>query len=207
MTFIPLGQGQSKSNKVFSCIWIFSQTARCSNFKLCTWLGDMKMRVPGNISCDLDPKVKVNSQIMYFFVNTSPPSSFKLFIWLDHMMKRVLGNILWPWGQGQRSNNVFFFLNFRTLQLKTLQVIRSHNVEGAGQYLVCYLWGLMPRSRNVFSFKCISLTVWCSHFKLPRFVGHMMWRVLSNILCNHDPKVRVKSEKAGICDCVPSTAL
>ena len=33
-----------------------------------------------------------------------------------------------------------------------------------------------------------------------------MWWVLSNILCNHEPKVKVKSEKAGICDGVPSTA-
>ena len=37
-------------------------------------------------------------------------------------------------------------------------------------------------------------------------MGHMMWRVLGNIMCNHDPKVKVKSEKAGICDGVPSTA-
>ena len=36
-------------------------------------------------------------------------------------------------------------------------------------------------------------------------MGHMMWRVLGNILCNHDPKVKVKSEKAGIFDGVPST--
>ena len=45
-----------------------------------------------------------------------------------------------------------------------------------------------------------------SHFKLPRSMGNMMWRVLGNILCNHDPKVNVKSEKAGICYGVPSTA-
>ena len=42
-------------------------------------------------------------------------------------------------------------------------------------------------------------------FKLPRSMGHMMWRVLGSILCNHDSKV--KSEKAGICDGVPSTAV
>ena len=30
-------------------------------------------RVLGNISCDLDPKVKVKGQIMYFLVNVSPP--------------------------------------------------------------------------------------------------------------------------------------
>ena len=34
----------------------------------------------------------------------------------------------------------------------------------------------------------------------------MMWRVLSNILSNHGPKAKVKSEKAGICYGVPSTA-
>ena len=67
---------------------------------------------------------------------------------------------------------------------------------------------LMPRSRskNIFSFKCISLTICCSHFKLTRSMGHTMGRVLGNILCNHDPKVKVKSEKVGICDGVPSTA-
>ena len=50
----------------------------------------------------------------------------------------------------------------------------------------------MPRSRskNIFSCKCISLTDWCSHFKLPRSMAHMMWGVLG-ILCNHDPKVKV----------------
>ena len=30
-------------------------------------------RVLGNISCDLDPKVKVKGQIMYFLVNVPPP--------------------------------------------------------------------------------------------------------------------------------------
>ena len=34
-----------------------------------------------------------------------------------------------------------------------------------------------------------------------------MWRVLGNILSNHDPKVKVKSEEAGIWDGVPSTSL
>ena len=29
-------------------------------------------RVLGNISCDLDPKVKVKDQIMYFLVDVSP---------------------------------------------------------------------------------------------------------------------------------------
>ena len=30
-------------------------------------------RILGDISCDLDPKVKVKGQIMYFLVNVSPP--------------------------------------------------------------------------------------------------------------------------------------
>ena len=30
------------------------------------------LRVLGNILCDLDPKVKVKDQIMYFLVNVSP---------------------------------------------------------------------------------------------------------------------------------------
>ena len=31
------------------------------------------LRVMGNILCDLDPKVKIKEQIMYFLVNVSPP--------------------------------------------------------------------------------------------------------------------------------------
>ena len=30
-------------------------------------------RVLGNISCDLDPMVKVKGQMLYFLVNVSPP--------------------------------------------------------------------------------------------------------------------------------------
>ena len=33
-------------------------------------------RVLGNISCDLDPKVKVKGKIKYFLVNVSPPKPF-----------------------------------------------------------------------------------------------------------------------------------
>ena len=33
----------------------------------------MMYRVLGNITCDLDPKVKVKDQLMYFLVNVSPP--------------------------------------------------------------------------------------------------------------------------------------
>ena len=41
------------------------------------------LRVLGNIPCDLDPKVKIKGQILYFLVNVSPPkkvtrSNFKL---------------------------------------------------------------------------------------------------------------------------------
>ena len=32
----------------------------------------MMLRVLGNILCDIDPKVKVKDQIMYFLVNVSP---------------------------------------------------------------------------------------------------------------------------------------
>ena len=35
-------------------------------------------------------------------------------------------------------------------------------------------------------------------------MGHTMWRVLGDILCNHDPKVKVKRKKADIFDGVPS---
>ena len=31
------------------------------------------LRVLGNISCDIDPKVKVKDQIIYFLVNVSLP--------------------------------------------------------------------------------------------------------------------------------------
>ena len=34
-----------------------------------------------------------------------------------------------------------------------------------------------------------------------------MWRVLGNILCDLDLKVKVKGKKADICDGVPSTAV
>ena len=34
------------------------------------------VEILGNISCDLDPKVKEKSQIMYFLVNASPPKPF-----------------------------------------------------------------------------------------------------------------------------------
>ena len=49
------------------------------------------------------------------------------------------------------------------------------------------------RSNNLFSCKCIfSLTVGCSNIKLCWYKDHMMSRVLSNILCDLDPKVKVK---------------
>ena len=41
-----------------------------SNFCLC--IGHMMSRVLGDVSCDLDPKVKVNGRIMYFLENASP---------------------------------------------------------------------------------------------------------------------------------------
>ena len=36
----------------------------------------MMQRVLGNILCDLDPKVRVKSQILNFLVNASPPIAF-----------------------------------------------------------------------------------------------------------------------------------
>ena len=36
------------------------------------------LRLLGNILCDLDPKVKVKDQIMYFLVNASPPKQLDL---------------------------------------------------------------------------------------------------------------------------------
>ena len=74
-------------------------------------------------------------------------------------------------------------------------------MEGTGKHL-CDL-----RSNNALPCKRIfSLTVEFSNFKFCRCMGHMVCRVLGNILCNLDPKVKVKGKKAGICDCVPSTA-
>ena len=36
------------------------------------------LRLLGIILCDLDPKVKVKDQIMYFLVNVSPPKRLDL---------------------------------------------------------------------------------------------------------------------------------
>ena len=36
------------------------------------------LRVLGNISCDLDPKVKVKGQILKFLVNASPSKPFDI---------------------------------------------------------------------------------------------------------------------------------
>ena len=36
------------------------------------------LRVLGNVLCDLDPKVKVKDQIMYFLVNVSPPKGLDI---------------------------------------------------------------------------------------------------------------------------------
>ena len=36
------------------------------------------LRLLGNILCDLDPKVKVKGQIMYFLVNVSSPKRLDL---------------------------------------------------------------------------------------------------------------------------------
>ena len=78
---------------------------------------------------------------------------------------------------------------------------RSHDVEGTGQHLVGQIM--------YFFCKCIfSLTIGQSNFKLYRCIGHIILKVhvLSNILCDLDPKVKVIGQKAGICDGVPSTS-
>ena len=51
-----------------------------------------------------------------------------------------------------------------------------------------------------------ALTIGHSNFKLYRCIGHIMLKVLSNILCDLDPKVKVIGQKAGICDGVQSTS-
>ena len=65
---------RSRSNNVFSCKCIFSLTIGCSNIKLCWCIGHMKLRVLGNILCDLDPLARPwgKGQIMYFLRNVSP---------------------------------------------------------------------------------------------------------------------------------------
>ena len=89
--------------------------------------------------------------------------------------------------------------------------------------------------KDCISCKCICfLIVGCSNFKCCRCIVHMIWRVLGNISCGLDAKVKLcicivnaspqkpldiatfcvtliprsRSEiKAGICDGVPSTAV
>ena len=57
----------------------------------------MISRVLGDVLCDLDPKIKVKGQIMYFLVNASPHkllvvASSNFACALGLMMSRVLGN-------------------------------------------------------------------------------------------------------------------
>ena len=59
VTLTP-GQGcdldpRSRSNNVFSCKCIYSLTMGSSNIKFCWCIGHIKLRVLGNILCDLDP--------------------------------------------------------------------------------------------------------------------------------------------------------
>ena len=52
-------------------------------------------RVLGDVLCDLDPKVKVKGQIMYFLENASPHNVLEVTTFclrIGHMMLRVLGN-------------------------------------------------------------------------------------------------------------------
>ena len=48
-----------------------------SNFKFCLCICHMMSRVLGDVLCDLEPKVKVKGQIMYFLVNESPHKLLK----------------------------------------------------------------------------------------------------------------------------------
>ena len=55
-------------------------------------------RLLGDLSCDLDPKVKVKGQIMYFLENASPRNVLEVAtsifcLCIGHLMLRVLGNI------------------------------------------------------------------------------------------------------------------
>ena len=67
----PQGQGQIM---YFFCKCIFSLTIGCSNIKLCWCIGHMKLRVLGDILCDLDPLARPGGQgqIIYFLRNASP---------------------------------------------------------------------------------------------------------------------------------------
>ena len=68
-------------------------------------------------------------------------------------------------------------------------------------------FGVTLTPYSIFFCKCFfSLTIGHSHFKLYRCIGHIMLKVLSYILCDLDPKVKVIGQKAGICDGVPSTS-
>ena len=51
-------------------------------------------RVLGDVLCDLDPKVKVKGEIMYFLENVSPHNVLEVATsnFACHMMLRVLGN-------------------------------------------------------------------------------------------------------------------
>ena len=62
------------------------------------------------------------------------------------------------------------------------------------------------RSYSVFFVNTSYLTIGHSNFKLYRCICHIMLKVLSYILCDLDPKVKVIGQKAGICDGVPSTS-
>ena len=65
----------------------------------------------------------------------------------------------------------------------------------------------LGQGHKVYFCKCFfSLTIGHSNFKLYRCIDHIMLKVLSYILYDLDPKVKVIGQKAGICDGVTSTS-
>ena len=104
--WIRKGQCQ-RSNNVFSCKCISSQTIGRSNTH-------RPYGVEANSLYELDPKVKVKGQIIYFLVNASPPklldvttpnSSSAQVTWC----RGYCATFVWPWLQGQRQGQIEYF--------------------------------------------------------------------------------------------------
>ena len=129
--------------------------------------------VLGNILCDLDPKVKIKSQILNFLVSASPPKPFDVVTLnsVGHMMKRALGKIscvLDPKDK-VKSNNVFscyviFSLTVGCSNIKLCWCI-DHMMSKVLGNISCDLDHKVTVN-NVFSCKCIfSLTMECRNIK------------------------------------------
>ena len=124
--------------------------------------------VLGNILCDLDPKVKIKSQILNFLVNASPPKPLDVVTSnsVGYMMKRALGKISCDLDPKDKvkSNNVISCLVIFSL------TVGCSNIE------ICWCIGHIcsiscdldhkVTINNVFSCKCIfSLTMGCKNIK------------------------------------------